>query len=76
MPANGTNHRAVVSLLALAWCSPLPADQDGKNGKLTTATIRSLLGNPCRIRFGPQVLDIQTQAGKTYQLDGISGKIK
>jgi alpha-L-fucosidase 2 len=40
-----------------------------KEGKLQTARIRSLLGNKCKIRYNEKVIEIDTQAGKTYCLD-------
>jgi alpha-L-fucosidase 2 len=45
-------------------------DVDWDNGKLTKAVIRSKLGNPAQIRAGQRVIDLQTQAGKQYELDG------
>ncbi len=39
------------------------------NGELRHARIRSLLGNPCRIRCGEKVVEFDTQPGRTYQLD-------
>lgn len=38
-------------------------------GKLQKAQIRSLLGNKCKIRYNEKVLEFDTKAGKTYQLD-------
>ena len=43
---------------------------DWEGGKLSKCTILSKLGNPCTIRYGNQVITIQTEKGKTYQLDG------
>ncbi|MBE0536022.1 MAG: glycoside hydrolase N-terminal domain-containing protein [Phycisphaerae bacterium] len=40
-----------------------------KDGRLDQARIRSLLGNPCRIRCGEQVIEFKTQPGRTYRLD-------
>jgi alpha-L-fucosidase 2 len=43
---------------------------DWEGGKLKKCTIISKLGNACTIRYGNQVTTIQTEKGKTYQLDG------
>ena len=39
-------------------------------GKLERANIRSLLGNPCRVRLGDQTGAFQTVKSKSYLLDG------
>jgi alpha-L-fucosidase 2 len=44
-----------------------------KNGKLVSATVHSLLGNPCRLRYGDVVRDVKIKKGKTFQWDGQSG---
>ena len=41
-----------------------------QNSKLTSATLRSELGGPCKIRYSGKVLEINTKAGATYQLTG------
>jgi alpha-L-fucosidase 2 len=41
-----------------------------KDGKLTSATLRSLLGNPCRIRLGERTADFTTKAGRLLTVDG------
>ena len=41
-----------------------------KDGKLTEATIRSMLGGPCKVRYGEKSADLATEAGKTYRLGG------
>jgi alpha-L-fucosidase 2 len=38
--------------------------------KLTHAAIRSLNGNPCKIRHGNRVVEFETEAGTTLDLDG------
>ncbi|MDO1447817.1 glycoside hydrolase family 95 protein [Rhodocytophaga aerolata] len=43
---------------------------DWEGGKLSKCTILSKLGNPCTIRYGNQVITIQTEKGKMYQFDG------
>ena len=40
------------------------------DGKLAGASIRSILGNPCQVRYGDKVIDLPTEAGKTYTFDG------
>jgi len=45
-------------------------DMMWKDGKLTGATIHSLLGNPCRIRYGDIVRDFNLKAGASLKLDG------
>jgi alpha-L-fucosidase 2 len=39
-----------------------------KNGRLTSAVVHSLLGRPCRIRYGQKVIELETVKGKTYSL--------
>jgi alpha-L-fucosidase 2 len=46
-------------------------DIEWKNGKLTSATIHSLAGNPCNIRYGElKPLQPKIKKGATLQLDG------
>jgi hypothetical protein len=40
------------------------------NGAVTKAVVRSKLGNPVRVRAGERVIDLKTEAGKRYNLDG------
>jgi alpha-L-fucosidase 2 len=40
------------------------------DGKLTTATVLSKNGNPCRLRVGEKMLDLKTEKGKSYAFDG------
>jgi alpha-L-fucosidase 2 len=40
------------------------------DGKLTAATIRSLVGNPCQIRYGTRVRKFDVEAGKSMTWDG------
>ncbi len=44
-----------------------------KDGKLVSATVYSLLGNPCRLRYGDVTRDVKIKKGKTFQWDGQSG---
>jgi len=41
-----------------------------KDGKLTAATIRSMLGNKCKVRYGSTVADPPGRAGKSIKLNG------
>ena len=43
-----------------------------KDGKLVSATVHSLLGNPCRLRCGDVTRDVKIKKGKTFQWDGQS----
>ena len=47
-------------------------DADWKDGKLVSATVRSLLGNPCRLRSGDVTREVKIQKGGTFQWDGQS----
>lgn len=41
-----------------------------QNGKLTGATVRSMRGGGCKIIYGQKTLELKTQPGRTYRLDG------
>lgn len=41
-----------------------------KDSKLTTATLRSKLGGPCKLRYAGKVLEINTKPGAVYQVNG------
>ena len=41
-----------------------------KDGKLVTAQIKSLNGNPCRLRYGGTTKFVRINKGKTFQWDG------
>ncbi len=43
---------------------------DWKDGRLTRATVLSKLGNACKIRYGDNVIDLQTEKGKVYSFNG------
>ncbi len=43
---------------------------DWKDGKLVSATVRSLLGNPCRLRCGNVTRDVKIPKGGTFEWDG------
>jgi alpha-L-fucosidase 2 len=41
-----------------------------KDGKLVSATVHSLQGNPCRLRYGDATRDVKIKKGKMFQWDG------
>jgi len=41
-----------------------------KDGKLASALVRSILGNPCVVRWGDRVTQFNTTSDSLYQLDG------
>jgi alpha-L-fucosidase 2 len=41
-----------------------------KDGRLASAVIRSLSGQPCKVRYGDKVVDIALAAGQSCSLDG------
>jgi alpha-L-fucosidase 2 len=43
---------------------------DWKDGKLVSATVRSLLGNPCRLRYGDTTHGVKIPKGGTFQWNG------
>jgi len=45
-------------------------DANWRNGKLVSATVRSLLGNPCRLRYGNVTREVRIPKGETFQWDG------
>ena len=40
------------------------------DGKLTSANIHSLLGQPCVLRYGNTTRDLKLKAGRTFQWNG------
>jgi alpha-L-fucosidase 2 len=42
-----------------------------KDGRLVSATVRSLLGNPCRLRYGNVTREVKLKKGKSFQWDGL-----
>ncbi len=47
-------------------------DAGWKDGKLVSATVRSLLGNPCHLRYGDVSREVKIPKGGTFQWDGKS----
>jgi alpha-L-fucosidase 2 len=45
-------------------------DIEWKDGKLVSATIHSLAGNPCRVRCGQLTRELKIRNGGTFQWDG------
>jgi alpha-L-fucosidase 2 len=46
------------------------ADITWKDGRLVSATVHSLLGNPCRLRCGDVTREVKIQKNGTFQWDG------
>jgi alpha-L-fucosidase 2 len=42
-------------------------------GKLTSAMLRSKLGNDCKLRYGNKSIELETDAGQSYELAGQLG---
>ena len=45
-------------------------DIEWKDGKLVTATVRSLLGNACRLRYGDNTHEQETEKNEVFTWDG------
>jgi alpha-L-fucosidase 2 len=45
-------------------------DENWKDGKLVSATVRSLLGNPCHLRYGNVTREVKIPKGGTFQWYG------
>jgi alpha-L-fucosidase 2 len=45
-------------------------DIEWKGGKLVRATVRSTCGGACKVRLGSKAIDLSTEAGASYTLDG------
>jgi len=49
-------------------------DLSWANGKLTSATIHSLKGSPCQVRYGEKVVNLNIPAGQSSQINGLLRK--
>jgi alpha-L-fucosidase 2 len=45
-------------------------DMQWRDGKLTSATLRSKVGNPCKVRCGGKTIEVKTKPGQVIELDG------
>jgi alpha-L-fucosidase 2 len=45
-------------------------DMTWQDGRLSRAVVRSRLGNACRVRYRDRVVELSTEAGKSYVFDG------
>jgi len=45
-------------------------DIEWQNGKLKSVVIKSLLGNPCKVRYNENTVQFDTQKNKIYKLNG------
>jgi len=41
-------------------------DLEWKDGKLTKADIKSLMGNKCKVKYGDKVKDVNVKKGETF----------
>jgi alpha-L-fucosidase 2 len=53
----------------------LVVDISWRNGKLTEARLLAKLGGVCVIRYGEQTIELKTERGKLYRLNGSLGKM-
>ncbi|HEX7317338.1 MAG TPA: glycoside hydrolase family 95 protein [Pyrinomonadaceae bacterium] len=51
-------------------------DVSWREGKLTTAVLRSKLGGTCRLAYGTKVFELKTRPGGGYKLDGQLAPLK
>ncbi|MCX7046048.1 MAG: glycoside hydrolase family 95 protein [Candidatus Sumerlaeota bacterium] len=51
-------------------------DMEWRQGKLTSTTIRSLNGNPCRVRYGAESRALTIPKGESKRLDGALSQIE
>jgi alpha-L-fucosidase 2 len=45
-------------------------DIQWKNGRLVSADIHSLAGNPCRLRYGKTTREVNIKQGDSFRWDG------
>jgi alpha-L-fucosidase 2 len=58
------------SVKGLRARSGFEVDMDWTDGKLISATLHSLLGNPCKVRYGEKTVELNIKSGGTVHLDG------
>jgi alpha-L-fucosidase 2 len=58
------------SVKGLCARSGFEVDIAWKDGKLVSATVHSLLGNPCRLRYGDVTRDVKIKKGRSFSWDG------
>ena len=58
------------SVAGLRGRGAFQVDMTWKDGRLTSSTIHSLSGKPCRIRYGSKVKELTIPAGDTRRVDG------
>jgi len=58
------------SITGLCARGGFEVDLAWKDGALTQVVIRSKLGNPCLVRCGDRKIELKTEPGKSYTLDG------
>ncbi|MGB8368178.1 MAG: glycosyl hydrolase family 95 catalytic domain-containing protein [Limisphaerales bacterium] len=58
------------SVKGLRARSGFEVDMDWTDGKLISATLHSLLGNPCKVRYGEKTVELHIKSGGTVHLDG------
>jgi alpha-L-fucosidase 2 len=46
-----------------------------RSGKLTEARLQAKLGGPCVVRYGDQTVELKTERGQAYRLDGSLRKL-
>ena len=58
------------SVKGLRARSGFEVDMDWTDGKLISATLHSLLGNPCKVRYGEKTVELNIKSGGTVHLNG------
>lgn len=58
------------SVDGLCACGGFVVNETWKDGRLTEATVRSLAGNPVRLKYGDKVRELSLKKGATFRWDG------